>query len=180
MLLIIFSSRHVSDMSYGTFVHDCQNFNALSYDDKISDGFYDLFYVGNGPPSVTMPSFAELLGQPVSRKVKWEAVLVHRGEDPELMKLQQEALIMSLDLQSRTSEPVGNALVKRLASLVARHMGGVFDPESMSVKYQSMLNSLRSSIGSVVVPLGQLKIGLARHRALLFKVSNFINIFRLM
>nr|CAB3451059.1 unnamed protein product [Digitaria exilis] len=146
------------------------NFNALSYDDIISDGFYDLFYVGNGSPSVTMPSFAELRGQPFSCQVNWEAVLVHRGEDPELMKLQQEALIMSLDLQSRTSEPVGNALVKRLASLVARHMGGVFDPENMSVKYQNMLNSLRSRIGSIVVPLGQLKIGLARHRALLFKV----------
>ncbi|OEL35206.1 Serine/threonine-protein kinase EDR1 [Dichanthelium oligosanthes] len=147
-----------------------RNFNALSYDDKISDGFYDLFYVGNGPASAHMPSFAELRAQPFSHKVSWEAVLVHRGEDPELMKLQQEALIMALDLQARTSESVGNALVKRLASLVAGHMGGVFDPESMSVKYQNMLSSLRSSIGSVVVPLGQLKIGLARHRALLFKV----------
>ncbi|KAG2653961.1 hypothetical protein PVAP13_1NG417600 [Panicum virgatum] len=146
------------------------NFNALTYDDKIPDGFYDFFYVGNGPASVTMPSFAELRAQPFSHKVNWEVVVIHRGEDPELMKLQQEALIMALDLQSRTSESVGNALVKRLANLVARHMGGVFDPESMSVKYQNMLNSLRSSIGSVVVPLGQLKIGLARHRALLFKV----------
>ncbi|RLN08885.1 hypothetical protein C2845_PM11G25950 [Panicum miliaceum] len=146
------------------------NFNALTYDDKIPDGFYDLFCVANGPASVTMPSFGELRAQPFSHKVNWEVMLIHRGEDPELMKLQQEALIMALDLQSRTSESVGNALVKRLASLVARHMGGVFDPESMSVKYQNMLNSLRSSIGSVVVPLGQLKIGLARHRALLFKV----------
>ncbi|CAO2047524.1 unnamed protein product [Urochloa humidicola] len=146
------------------------NFNALTYDDKVSDGFYDLFYAGNGPASVSMPSFAELRAQPFSHKVKWEAVLVHRGEDPVLMKLQQEALIMALDLQSRTSESVGEALVKRLASLVARHMGGIFDPESMSVKYQNMLNSLRSRIGSVIVPLGQLKIGLARHRALLFKV----------
>ncbi|CAN6280009.1 unnamed protein product [Urochloa humidicola] len=146
------------------------NFNALSYDDKISDGFYDLFYIGNGPASVALPSFAELRAQPFSHKVNWEAVLVHRGEDPVLMKLQQEALIMALDLQSRTSESVDNALVKRLASLVARHMGGIFDPESMSVKYQKMLNSLRSRIRSVIVPLGQLKIGLARHRALLFKV----------
>lgn len=122
-----------------------------------------------------MPSFADLQAQPFSHKVDWEAVLVHRGEDPELMKLQQEALIMTLELQSRTSESV--ALVKRLANLVARHMGGVFDPESMSVKYQNMLNYLRSGTGSVVLPLGQLKIGLARHRALLFKVSNFVGMF---
>lgn len=143
------------------------------------DGFYDLFYVGNGPAAVTMPSFAELRVQPFSHKVDWEAVLVHRGEDPELMKLQQEALIMNHELHSRTSESVGNALVKGLANLVARHMGGVFDPERMSAKYQNMLSYLRSDIGSVIVPLGQLKIGLARHRALLFKVSNFIDMFRL-
>lgn len=142
------------------------NFNALSYDDKISDGFYDLFYVGSGPASVKMPSLAELRAQPFSHKVNWEAVLVHRDEDPELMKLQQ----MSLELKSRTSDSVGSTLVERLALLVATHMGGVFDPESMSVKYQNMLSSLTSSIGSVIVPLGQLNIGLARHRALLFKV----------
>lgn len=94
--------------------------------------------------------------------------VVHRGEDPELMKLEQKAL----ELRPRTSEFVGNDLVQKLASLVASHMGGlVFYPESMSVKYQSMIRSLRTSIGSVVLPLGQLKIGLARHRALLFKVS---------
>jgi hypothetical protein len=88
------------------------------------------------------------------------------------MKLKQKALIMALELQSRISEPVGEALVQKLSSLVASHMGGlVFDPESMLARYQSMISSLRTKIGSVVVPLGQLKVGLARHRALLFKVS---------
>ncbi|GJN22252.1 hypothetical protein PR202_gb09804 [Eleusine coracana subsp. coracana] len=147
------------------------NFNALSYDDKISDGFYDLYFIGNGPASVSMPSLVELRAEPFSHQVKWEAVLVHRGEDPELMKLEQKALIMALELRSRTSESVSEALVQKLASLVASHMGGlVFDPESMSAKYQSMVSSLRTRIGSVVVPLSQLKVGLARHRALLFKV----------
>ncbi|XP_062220266.1 probable serine/threonine-protein kinase SIS8 isoform X3 [Phragmites australis] len=143
------------------------NFNALSYDDKISDGFYDLFFIGNGPALVTVPSLVELRAQTFSHKVNWEAVMVKRDEDPELRKLEQKAL----ELRSKTSESVGNALVQGLASLIASHMGGlVFDPESMSVKYKSMISSFRTSIGSVVVPLGQLKIGLARHRALLFKV----------
>ncbi|KAL6635109.1 hypothetical protein ACP70R_027780 [Stipagrostis hirtigluma subsp. patula] len=147
------------------------SFNALGYDDKITDGFYDLYFTGNGPALVTLPSLAELRAQPFSQKVNWEAVLVNRDEDPELMKLEQKALIMALELRSRTSGFVGNALVQRLANLVASHMGGlVFDPENMSMKYQSMISTLRTSIGSVVVPLGQLKIGLARHRALLFKV----------
>ncbi|KAL6911470.1 hypothetical protein ACP4OV_000275 [Aristida adscensionis] len=152
-------------------VTNCCSFNALGYDDKISDGFYDLYFNGNGPALVTMPSLVELRAQPFSQKVNWVAVLVNRDEDHELMKLEQKALIMSLELQSRTSEFFGEALVQRLANLVASHMGGlVSDPESMSVKYQSMISSLGTSIGSVVVPLGQLKIGLARHRALLFKV----------
>ncbi|XP_062222042.1 probable serine/threonine-protein kinase SIS8 isoform X2 [Phragmites australis] len=147
------------------------SFNALTYDDKISDGFYDLFFIGNGPASVTVPSLVELRAQPFSHKVNWEAVLVNRGEDHELMKLEQEALNMAPELRSSTSESVGKTLVQRLASLVASHMGGlVFDPESMLVKYKSMISSLRTSTGSVVVPLGLLKIGLARHRALLFKV----------
>uniref|UniRef100_A0A0D9VKY0 non-specific serine/threonine protein kinase n=1 Tax=Leersia perrieri TaxID=77586 RepID=A0A0D9VKY0_9ORYZ len=148
------------------------NFNALGYDDRISDGFYDLYVTGNGPASITMPSLMDLRAQSLSQRANWEAVLVHRGEDPELMKLQQTALIMSLDLRSKTSEFVGNDLVQKLAGLVARHMGGTFyDPEGMLVKYQSMIRYLRTSIGSIVVPLGQLKIGLARHRALLFKIS---------
>uniref|UniRef100_J3LH04 non-specific serine/threonine protein kinase n=1 Tax=Oryza brachyantha TaxID=4533 RepID=J3LH04_ORYBR len=148
------------------------NFNALGYDDRISDGFYDLYVTGNGPASITMPSLKELRAQSLSHRVNWEAVLVHRGEDPELMKLDQAAVIMSLELrESKPSEFVGNDLVQKLASLVARHMGGTFfDPEGMLVKYQKMMRYLRTSIGSVVIPLGQLKVGLARHRALLFKV----------
>jgi hypothetical protein len=119
-----------------------------------------------------MPSLVELRAQPFSHKVNWEAVLVHRGEDPELMKLEEKALIMALELRSRTSEFVGEALVQKLANLVASHMGGlIFDPVSMLMRCKSMISSLRTKIGSVVVPLGQLKVGLARHRALLFKVS---------
>uniref|UniRef100_A0ACD5Z3N9 Uncharacterized protein n=1 Tax=Avena sativa TaxID=4498 RepID=A0ACD5Z3N9_AVESA len=148
------------------------NFNALGYDDIISDGFYDLYVTGNGPASINMPSLSDLRAQPLSHdSVNWEAVLVHRGEDPELMKLEQKALLTALELRQRTSELVGSVLIHELANLVARHMGGIiFDPENMSVKYQNMIRSLRTHTESVVVPLGQLKNGLARHRALLFKV----------
>ncbi|CAM0944217.1 unnamed protein product [Alopecurus aequalis] len=148
------------------------NFNALGYDDIISDGFYDLYITGNGPSSINMPSLSDLRAQSLSHdSVNWEAVLVHRGEDPELMKLEQKALIIALELRQRTSEIVGNVLIHELANLVAKHMGGIiFDPENMSVKYQNMIRSLRKHTESVVVPLGQLKTGLARHRALLFKV----------
>ncbi|KAM0829709.1 hypothetical protein ACQ4PT_066712 [Festuca glaucescens] len=148
------------------------NFNALGYDDIISDGFYDLYITGNGPSSINMPSLSDLRAHPLSHNsVNWEAVLVHRGEDPEFMKLEQKALIIALELRRRTSEHVGTVLIHELANLVAKHMGGIiFDPENMSVKYQNMIRSLRTHTESVVVPLGQLKTGLARHRALLFKV----------
>lgn len=171
--LLLFYPCHIL-IHANIFVHAPQNFNALGYDDKITDGFYDLYVIGNGPASINMPSLSELRAQPVSHNsVNWETVLVHRGEDPELMKLEQKASIIAVELRSRNSEFVGNVLIQKLANLVSNHMGGlIFDPENTSRKYQNMIRSLRARIGSVVVPLGQLKTGLARHRALLFKVSN--------
>ncbi|XP_058722521.1 probable serine/threonine-protein kinase SIS8 isoform X3 [Vicia villosa] len=50
-------------------------------------------------------------------------------------------------------------------------MGGpVGNPESMSKAWRSLSYSLKTTLGSMVLPLGSLTIGLARHRALLFKV----------
>ncbi|KAM0896180.1 hypothetical protein ACQ4PT_007581 [Festuca glaucescens] len=78
---------------------------------------------------------------------------------------------MAADFRSQTPLYVGRVLIQRLANLVANHMGGaVFDPENVLLKYQIMSSSLRASIKSAVMPLGRLTIGLARHRALLFKV----------
>lgn len=161
---------------YGRFVRASQSFSALSYDDKILDGFYDIWATGGKPTLRTIPSLMELHQQPFSLGAKTEAVLVNRAQDSKLVDLGQKALIMAVDFRSQTSHSVGRVLIQRLAILVANHMGGpVVDPENVLLKYQNMSSSLRASIRSSVMPLGRLTIGLARHRALLFKVSNLFH-----
>ncbi|KAM0914369.1 hypothetical protein ACQ4PT_011562 [Festuca glaucescens] len=147
------------------------SFSALSYDDKILDGFYDVWVTGGKPAAPTIPSLVELQEQPFSHGAKTEAVLVSRAQDSELVELGHKALVVAADFRSQTSHYVGRVLIQRLAILVANHMGGpVFNPENVLLKYQNMSNLLRASIRSAVIPLGSLTLGLARHRALLFKV----------
>ncbi|XP_072952680.1 probable serine/threonine-protein kinase SIS8 isoform X2 [Typha angustifolia] len=118
-----------------------------------------------------MPSLIDLQGKPLSDNVSWEAVLVNRTDDSDILKLEQKASIMALASRSESSDLVAGVLVQRLAFLVANYMGGeVCDPESMLLSYQNLSSYLRVSTGNMVLPLGRLTIGLARHRALLFKV----------
>lgn len=118
-----------------------------------------------------MPSLVDLQGMPVSENVTWEAVLVNRAADSNLLKLEQMALNMAVKSRSDSLVYVNSDLVRNLAILVANSMGGpVGDPESMLREWQSVTYKLKATIGSMVLPLGSLKIGLARHRALLFKV----------
>ncbi|KAF8772565.1 hypothetical protein HU200_005523 [Digitaria exilis] len=147
------------------------SFNALSYDDKILDGFYDICATGDEATLSTIPSLMELQALPFSHGAKTEAVLVNRALDSELVALEQKAFIMALEVRPKNAESVGWTLVQTLATLVSNYMGGpVVDPESMLLKYRDMSSALRANIRSAVIPLGQLKVGLARHRALLFKV----------
>ncbi|KAJ1258726.1 hypothetical protein BS78_10G097900 [Paspalum vaginatum] len=147
------------------------SFNALSYDDKIMDGFYDICATGDEPTLLTIPSLMELQALPFSHGAKTEAVLVNRALDSELVALEQKAFIMAVEFRSKNSEFVGHTLVQTLANLVSNYMGGpVTDPESMLLKYRNMSTALKADIRSAVIPLGQLTVGLARHRSLLFKV----------
>ncbi|XXG55461.1 hypothetical protein AAC387_Pa03g3126 [Persea americana] len=146
------------------------NYNALNYDDKILDGFYDLYGV-LAETSSEMPSLVDLQLIPVSSSVSWEAVLVNRAADADLLKLEERALVMAVESRSVSMGFKGNDLVQKLAALVADYMGGpVGDPEQMLKAWRNLSNHLRASVGNMVLSLGQLRIGLARHRALLFKV----------
>ncbi|XP_068661870.1 probable serine/threonine-protein kinase SIS8 [Aristolochia californica] len=147
------------------------NYNALGYDDKILDGFYDLYGVLADSTPDKMPSLIDLQRLPISDSISWEAILVNRGSDSDLLRLEQRALAMALESRSGSRGVMWSDLVQKLAILVADYMGGpVEDPEKMLKIWRSQSNHLRSSVGNRVLPLGQLKIGLARHRALLFKV----------
>lgn len=135
------------------------------------DGFYDLYGILNEASSDRMPSLVDLQGAPTSGNITWEAVLVNRAADANLLKLEEVALKISLKSRSDYLAFVNSNLVRELAVLVADYMGGpVGDPESMTKAWRSLSSNLKSTLGSMVLPLGSLTMGLARHRALLFKV----------
>ncbi|GMQ11484.1 hypothetical protein CsSME_00054113 [Camellia sinensis var. sinensis] len=146
------------------------NYNALGYDDKVLDGFYDVYGILMESTPSTMPSLVDLQGPPVS-DIIWEAILVNRAADANLLKLEQKAMEMAVKSRSEFLNILGRDLVRKLAALVSDNMGGpVGDPDNMLKAWKSLSNSLKATLGSMVLPLGSLTIGLARHRALLFKV----------
>lgn len=121
--------------------------------------------------SERMPSLVDLQGTPVSESVTWEAVLVNKAADANLLKLEQMALEMAVKSRSDSLVFVNSNLVRKLAVLVADYMGGpVGDPNNMLRAWRNLSYNLKATLGSLVLPLGSLTIGLARHRALLFKV----------
>ncbi|CAH2037044.1 unnamed protein product [Thlaspi arvense] len=148
------------------------NYNCLGYDDKIVDGFYDLCGVMNESLLERIPPLVDLQGTLVSDGVNWEAVLVNRIEDSNLLRLEQMALDIAAKSKSVSSSGfVNSELVRKLAVLVGDYMGGpVVDPDSTLRAWWSLSYSLKATLCSMVLPLGSLTIGLARHRALLFKV----------
>ncbi|KAK7291382.1 hypothetical protein RIF29_06474 [Crotalaria pallida] len=64
------------------------NYSALGYDDKILDGFYDLYGILTDSTSTTMPSLVDLQGTQTSDSVTWEAVLVNKAADSNLLILE--------------------------------------------------------------------------------------------
>ncbi|XP_022850377.1 probable serine/threonine-protein kinase SIS8 [Olea europaea var. sylvestris] len=147
------------------------NYNALRYDDKILDGFYDLYCVSESTSS-RMPSLVDLQGIPVSDNVSWEAILVNKAVDINLLNLEQKALEMAVKLRSDSVNFDIN-MAQKLATLVSDYMGGpVGDPHNMLISWRNLSYKLKENLGTIVLPLGSLTIGLARHRALLFKVIN--------
>ncbi|KAG6491815.1 hypothetical protein ZIOFF_046753 [Zingiber officinale] len=147
------------------------SYNVLGYDDKILDGFYDLYGVSIESTFSEMPSLMDLQQIPISDNIGWEVALVNRKEDANLSILEQKALLMAKKLEAESLDSSGSLLVQKVAFLVADYMGGkVSDPESMLNSYQNLRNHLMANIGSIVLLLGHLTVGLARHRALMFKV----------
>jgi hypothetical protein len=69
--------------------------------------------------------------------------------------------------------PVANItlLVQRIAELVTDNMGGpVKDANDMLTRWLEKSTELRTSLQTSLLPIGCIKIGLSRHRALLFKI----------
>lgn len=152
--------------------HRYWSYNVVDYDEKVMDGFYDVYGILSDPNSQgKMPSLVELQGTPVSDNIGYEVVLVNRIIDPALEQLEQKALGISLELKAADLGPLDSGLVQGVADLVAEHMGGaVNDADDMLTRWTLRSYGLRSTLNNIVLPLGRLQIGLSRHRALLFKV----------
>ncbi|BAF10949.1 serine/threonine-protein kinase EDR1 [Oryza sativa Japonica Group] len=143
-----------------------RDYNFLDYHEKVIDGFYDIF----GPSMESskqgkMPSLADL--QTGIGDLGFEVIVINRAIDTTLQEMEQVAQCILLDF------PVANiaALVQRIAELVTDHMGGpVKDANDMLTRWLEKSTELRTSLHTSLLPIGCIKIGLSRHRALLFKI----------
>ncbi|KAK3011260.1 hypothetical protein RJ639_010611 [Escallonia herrerae] len=142
------------------------DYGVLDYEERVVDGFCDVYGLSTDPAiRGKMPSLADLESN--SGGSGFEVVIVNRTIDPPLEELVQIAHCIALDCP--TAE-VG-LLVQRLAELVTEHMGGpVRDANIMLARWMERSTELRTSLHTSVLPIGSLKNGLSRHRALLFKV----------
>ncbi|XP_050143084.1 serine/threonine-protein kinase EDR1-like isoform X1 [Malus sylvestris] len=160
------SSRDKVEAAAETLSRHYWEFNALDYEEKVVDGFYDVY--GLSPDSAIqgkMPSLTNLEANLGSSG--FEVSVVNRKVDPVLEELVQIAQCIALDC------PVTNVgvLVQRLAELVSERMGGpVKDANVVLARWMERSTELRTSMQTSVLPIGSITIGLSRHRALLFKV----------
>ncbi|XP_054812621.1 serine/threonine-protein kinase CTR1-like isoform X2 [Prosopis cineraria] len=163
------SSSSPEAVSHRFWVNGC-----LSYSDKIPDGFYLVH--GMDPYVWTMctdlqengriPSVESLKSVDPCADSSLEVVLVDQRSDPSLKELQNRAHGISFGCV--TSKEV----VDQLAKLVCNQMGGSASvgEDGLLSTWRERSNDLKDCLGSVVVPIGSLSVGLCRHRATLFKV----------
>lgn len=146
--------------------HLFQDYGVMDYEEKVVDGFYDVYNLFTDPASRgKMPSLSELETNPGTSN--FEGVIINQRIDPSLEELMQIAHCITLDCPASEI----SLLVLRLSELVTGHLGGpVKDANIILAKWMEISTELRTSLHTSVLPIGSLKIGLSRHRALLFKV----------
>ncbi|XP_071717264.1 serine/threonine-protein kinase CTR1-like [Rutidosis leptorrhynchoides] len=144
----------------------------LSYNDKISDGFYNI--LGMDPYMWSMCNDSEEgkhLPSLLSLKAvnpgttSMEVVLVDRYGDSKLRELEDKAQELYFSAENNLK------LAENLGKLVASTMGGTFSVEQddLRARWESASTRLRDLQNGILVPVGSLSVGLCRHRAILFK-----------
>lgn len=154
-----------------------QNYNVVNYDEKVVDGFYDVYGVtSDSLARGKMPLLVDLQAISVADNVDYEVLLVNRLIDPQLQQLEKRAYAISKECQVSKHGIVLSGLIQKIANMVVDRMGGpVGDAEEMLRRWVIRRYELRSSMNTIILPLGCLDVGLSRHRALLFKVVSFFN-----
>lgn len=147
-----------------------QDYNVVDYDEKVLDGFYDIYGLSiNSSSHGKIPSLTDL--QTSIGDLGFEVIIVNRSVDPALVELEQVAQCISLDFR----EADVGFLVQRISELVAQHMGGpVRDAHDMLARWMEKSTELRTSQHTSLLPIGCINVGLSRHRSLLFKVCLFL------
>ncbi|KAE8664382.1 Serine/threonine-protein kinase CTR1 [Hibiscus syriacus] len=148
------------------------NYNVVNYNEKIVDGFYDVYGIASTLGlEGKMPSLVDLQAVSVSEKVDYEAILVNRLLDPELQELEKRVYNIYVQSRALGHGLVLSDLIQKISEIVVYRMGGpVADAEEMLRMWNLRSYELRNSLNSIILPLGRLDVGLSRHRALLFKV----------
>lgn len=146
--------------------------NCLGYEDRIEDGFYEIW--GMSPYVWSMCTDSNELGRmpPLESlrsvnpaEAEFEVVLVDRNGDPHLRELEDKAVSLAYESQEVLD------LAAKLAQMVAIQMGGsAVSDEALAETWRTNTSKMTLLLGSLVLPIGMLKCGLGRHRALLFKV----------
>ncbi|GFZ02466.1 protein kinase superfamily protein [Actinidia rufa] len=156
-------------MSHRFWVNGC-----LSYFDRVPDGFYLIH--GMDPYVWTVctdlqenghiPSIESLKAVDPGMDSSIEVTLIDRRSDPSLKELQNKIDVVSSSCIS-TKE-----VVDQVAKIVCNCMGGAASTgeDGFVHIWRECSNDVKKSLGSVVLPIGRLVVGLCRHRALLFKV----------
>ncbi|KAH9601927.1 hypothetical protein KSS87_003768 [Heliosperma pusillum] len=148
------------------------NYNVVQYEEKVVDGFYDVYAIASNSVSQgAMPLLVDLQAVSILDDVEYEVVLVNRSIDAQLQKLENKVYALSVECRVLGDGLYLNSLIQRLASLVVDRMGGpVSDAGVIMKRWRRRSNQLRASLNTIILPLGCLDVGLSRHRALLFKV----------
>lgn len=155
------------------------NYNVIAYDEKVMDGFYDVYGIDASLiERGKMPLLVDLKTVPTSRNVDYEVISVNRVVDVELSQLEEKARALFEECSVTELGLFLSGLIQKLADVVVNRMGGpVGSADNIMTKWDMRSRELRDSLRTVVLPLGCLDVGLSRHRALLFKVlADRINI----
>ncbi|KAL2481288.1 Serine/threonine-protein kinase CTR1 [Abeliophyllum distichum] len=170
------SSTSAEAMSHRFWVNGC-----LSYFDKVPDGFYSIHgmdpYVwtlcSDLQESGRIPSLESLKTADLAIVSSIEVIYVDRRSDPRLQELQNRIHNVS------SSCITTNEVVDQLAKLVCNVMGDAASSgeDDLVIIWKDCTDDLKNCLGSIVLPIGSLTVGLCRHRALLFKVlADFIGL----
>ncbi|KAL0045398.1 hypothetical protein WJX82_005613 [Trebouxia sp. C0006] len=163
-LHIVSHSSRAEALSYQYWDSNC-----LNYDDLVCNNFYDMWgeFQEATSSEQACPTLSALKRLGANTQDNREVLVVHHDDDAGLLALDEAAV-----------EAVGNASargpsagIQALAKVVSHHMGGhgKSDAELMR-QWQRVSRQLKRQHRSVVIPISALTAGLARHRALLFKV----------